>query len=95
MTQAQYLEVHLTILEPVLTSLHIVLLAVDDQLGRLQSSPRCYPLFHVTSASLINVHGAQYRKHRVTFTLLYSVSRLIESIYFQLSYGKLKPVKKV
>ncbi len=30
--QAQYLEVHLTILEPVLTSLHLVLLAVNDQL---------------------------------------------------------------
>ncbi len=40
--KAQYLEVHLTVLEPVLTSLHLVLFAVDYQLGRLKSSPRCY-----------------------------------------------------
>ncbi len=39
MDQAQYLEVHLTVLKPVLTSLHLVLLAVDDQLTKLQSSP--------------------------------------------------------
>ncbi len=42
MAKAQYLEVHLTVLEPVLTSLHLVLFAVDYQLGRLKSSPRCY-----------------------------------------------------
>ncbi len=38
--QAQYLEIHLTVLKLVLTSLHLVLLALDDQLARLQSSPQ-------------------------------------------------------
>ncbi len=58
--QAQYLEVHLTILEPVLTSLHLILFAVDNQLARLQSSPWCYPLFHMNSASLTNAHGSSW-----------------------------------